>query len=130
MEGRDLPDGWTVWHARPDDIVVLTYRPDVFDGSRFEAACLPTIAIKPERSREGRGRPRAAGTGGPWRVELMLEPDAVVESRRTETREQALEVGERLAAAFADGEIAYRAAYTHPNEAYLERLDELVGCQE
>ena len=44
LEEAALGDGWRVWNAETDR-VILAYRPDVFDGGEFPAACMPTLYV-------------------------------------------------------------------------------------
>lgn len=130
MNDADLPPGWTVWHDRPDDIVVLAYRPDLFDGSNYPAACLPTIAIKPERLRGPRGKPRPAGAATSWTATLTLEPDVVIERRTASEREAAIETARALASAFVSNEYDLRSSYPDPHQSYLERLEATIQNEE
>lgn len=130
MHDADLPDGWTVWHDRPDDIVVLAYRPDLFDGSNYPAACLPTIAIKPERVRGRRGRPRPAGAASSWTATLTLEPDVEIARRTGDDRKTAIEAGLTLASAFVGNEFDLRSSYPDPHRPYLERLEAIIQSEE
>ena len=123
----DLPPGWRVWNAEAGGRVVLAYRPEVFDGSAFPAACLPTLTVGPGRSPDA--RPDRRPGSGPWHVALYLEPDVRVRAVETahDDRDAAVERARAVAAAFAAGAVDYAAAYHEPREAYLERLDDLVG---
>ncbi|WP_248896069.1 DUF5820 family protein [Haloplanus halobius] len=123
MSLESLPDGWTVWHEEPAGRAILAYRPDVFDTAAFPAACMPTIYLSP--GKPGR-RPSAREADG-WTITLFLEPEVDARVESCETREKAVETALDLARAFATGDIDYRAAYQVPREAYLDRLDELVG---
>lgn len=124
----DLPPGWTRWHTGEDGVVVLTYRPDVFDGADFPAACLPTITVKPERAGGPRGRPvTSTGPETTWVVELRLEPEVVVERERSPSREKAIDTATQLSGSFVSGNLPLREAYQLPRDDYLERLDELLG---
>lgn len=126
----DLPDGWEVWNADPDGRVVLAYRPDVFDGAAFPAACLPTLTVAPGSSPDARPDPR--GRSGVWHVALYLEPDVRVRAIEARFEDRDAAVAEAVAAArrFAAGGVDYRDAYHEPREAYLGRLDELVDAEE
>lgn len=122
----DLPPGWEVWNAEPDGRVVLAYRPDVFDGTAFPAACLPTATVAPGASPDA--RPDRRARSGRWHVALYLEPDVrvrAVESSFTD-REAAVEQVVAVVRQFTAGEVDYRGAYQDPREPYLDRLDELV----
>nr|WP_217563526.1 DUF5820 family protein [Halalkaliarchaeum desulfuricum] len=120
-----LPDGWTVWNDGSDGRVVLTYRPDVFDSSAFPAPCLPTLYVTdgPRDSRPAAARREKRG----WQVVLFLEPEIELERRAYDDCSEALEGAVSLAEQFAAGEIEFREAYQLPREAYLAKLDELVG---
>ena len=123
----DPPGGWRLWHDGDDGTLILAFRPDVFDADQFPASCLPTIVVKRERTRGGRGRPRAPADGaGQWCVELRLEPDVevVVESHAAHSR--AVDRAIDLAGAFTNGEIDYRTAYIDPPASYVEALDRLI----
>lgn len=123
----DLPPGWEVWNAETHGRVVLAYRPDVFDGETFPAACLPTLTVAPGRSPDA--RPDRRGRTGAWHVALYLEPDVRVRGveARFDDRDAAVERAVAVARAFATGEVDYRAAYHEPRADYLDRLDELIG---
>ncbi|MFB6118605.1 DUF5820 family protein [Halosegnis sp.] len=126
MDEPDLPDGWRPWSEAADKLV-WAYRPDIFDGDAFPAACLPTIYL----TRGGRSRrpgvDRDPGPGADWHVTLFLEPEVGPDPERYPDRAAAIEGARELARAFAAGEIDYRALYQVPREAYFRRLDELTG---
>lgn len=125
--GDETPaPGWTIWHEGPDGMAVWTFRPDVFDGQRLPAACLPTLTVKRERHRGPRGRPPGPDEQRAWTVELRLEPAVVVERDRSEKRDGAVERARELAAAFSADDLDYPAAYQRPREDYLALLDELL----
>ncbi len=126
MSDRDPPPGWEIWHDRPDGPLVLTYRPDVFDTQAFPAACLPTVTVKPERTRGHRGRPGDPDRADRWVAELMLEPDVQLARRHAPDRADACEAGHALAQAFVDGAFDLAAAYADPPMPYLERLESLL----
>lgn len=128
MAGFDaLPDGWTVWHDEPGGRAVLVYRPDVFDADAFPAPCLPTLYLT--RGPVDRRRPPGEPTGDDrWRVTLTLEPEVTLgEQPVRDDRAAAVEAAVDLAARFAAGELDPRAAYQVPREAYLDRLEALLG---
>lgn len=122
----DLPRGWRVWNAEPAGRVVLAYRPDVFDGSAFPAACLPTVTVGPGRSPDA--RPGQRRRSGEWYVALYLEPDVRVRSEEAsfDDRDAAVARAVEVAGRFAAGDVDYRRAYHTPREPYLDRLDELL----
>lgn len=126
----DLPPGWQVWNVEPDGRVVLVYRPDVFDGEAFPAACLPTLTVAPGATPDG----RPAGHEPPtrWHVALYLEPVVRVRSVETshEDREAAVEQAVAVAREFTAGKVAYRDAYRSGRDTYLDRLDDLIGTEE
>ncbi|WP_290811528.1 DUF5820 family protein [Halovivax sp.] len=124
-----LADGWVVWADEDDGRTVYAYRPDVFDGSSFPAACLPVCYVTHgARTRRPGRNPNDATTVADWFVTLYLEPDVHVgEVRRFDDRAAADEYARELLAEFAAGQIDYRAAYQVPREEYFERLDELTG---
>lgn len=124
MNDVELPRGWEVWSSEPAGPVVLAFRPDVFDGSHFPEACLPTIYVSRERDPRSGPRPRADKS---WRAELRLEPAVTVAERRTDDRAGATAAARDLAGQFSAGEIAYRDAYQVPREGYLDRLDALIA---
>lgn len=126
MSDGDPTPGWEVWHDHPNGLLVLTYRPDVFDTQAFPAACLPTVAVKPERSRGGRGRPADPDGAGRWVAELLLEPDVPIARRHAPDPASAREEGHALAKAFVDGAFDLAAAYADPPETYLDRLESLL----
>ena len=127
MSDADPPAGWTVWNDEPGGRRILAYRPDVFDGDQFPAACMPTLYV----AAGAPNRPAAEaeyGTTEVWRVEFFLEPEVeLVPARTYDTREAAVEGANELAAEFARGELDYRDAYQVPREEYLDELDELTG---
>ena len=123
----ELAEGWQVWNEEPGSRLTLAYRPDVFDSSAFPAACLPTIAVAPGSSPDQLPERRARSSS--WYRAFYLEPavrlragDATYE-RWDDAVEGAHDVAER----FAAGDLDYRGAYQEPREAYLEKLDALVG---
>jgi len=123
----DLPDGWRVWSAEAGGRVVLTYRPDVFDGTAFPPACLPTLTVAPGGSPDA--RPDRSGRPSAWHTALYLEPDVRVRAvdARFDDRAAAVAAAVEVADRFAAGEVDFRSAYLEPRPAYLDRLDELVG---
>lgn len=125
----DLPEGWTVWNAEPGGQVILAYRPDVFEGESFPAACLPTVFVS--RSSPDQRKRRAPGetADAAWHVTLYLEPEVRVRDRETSwpARSDALEAARNIAADFSAGEIDVRAAYQVPREDYLSELERLTG---
>ena len=125
MSFEPLPDGWRVWNEEPSGRVILTFRPDVFDGSALPAACLPTIYLTngSRRSRPGAGQYAT----DEWHVVLFLEPEIEAVAETHETRPAAVDAAVAVAERFAAGDVDYRDAYQVPREAYFERLDELVG---
>lgn len=129
MEEITLPPGWISWHEDPDGTLIWTFRPDVFDGQRVPAACLPTLTVKRERHRGPRGRPAMAGADRPWTIQLLLEPGVSVAHDRRDERTDALDRAHGLATAFAADELDYRAAYQRPREEYLALLEELLPAE-
>lgn len=126
LEEAALGEGWTVWNAEPER-VVLAFRPDVFDGDAFPAACMPTIYVS-----RGRRDRRPAGTrnlppDAPWLVTLYLEPDVARDPDAYDSIAAAVDGAEELSRRFAAGEVDYRALYQVPREGYFEKLDELTG---
>ena len=117
---EDLPAGWRVWNAEAGGRVVLAYRPDVFDGTAFPAACLPTVTVAPGPSPDA--PPERRARSGRWYAALYLEPDVRVRAldASREDRDAAVEAGVEAARALAAGEVDYR-------DAYLDRLDALVA---
>jgi hypothetical protein len=123
---ESLPHGWEVWNAESGGRVILAFRPDVFDGAAFPAACLPTVTAAPGPSPDGRPDPH--GRSGQWHVACYLEPEVRIRplDDRFEDRDAAVERAVELAGEFVAGQVDYRAAYRHPRSAYLDRLDALV----
>ena len=122
------PGGWTVWSSDADGRLVLAYRPDIFDGSTFPSACLPVCYVSPgAQSRRPGLNPTDRTADDDWFVTLTLEPEVQVSTSRFDTREHAFETAMDLTDRFRRGRIDYHAAYQVPREAYLDRLDELVG---
>ncbi|ELY58093.1 hypothetical protein C491_09869 [Natronococcus amylolyticus DSM 10524] len=126
---ESLPEAWSVWSVEDDGRVVLAYRPDVFDGEEFPAACLPTLYLTHgKRTRRPGTNPTDRTLEQDWFVTFYLEPDVSLnETNRFETRAEGLERTMELARQFDDGEIDYRALYQVPREAYFDRLDDLTG---
>ena len=123
-----LPDGWEVWSDEADGRVVLAYRPDVFDGEAFPAACLPTLYVTHGKRTRRPGTNPTTTTADDWFVTFYLEPDVTVpDQRRFETRADAIACAIDRSRQFADGEIDYRNCYQVPRDRYLNRLDELTG---
>lgn len=120
---EDAPAGWTVW-SEDDDGLVLAFRPDVFDGDAFPAACMPTLYVT--SGRRGR-RPGQETVGTDWFVTLYLEPEVTVREERFDHRTEAVTAARELAAEFAAGEVDYRDSYQVPRDRYLDELDELTG---
>ena len=126
LEESALGEGWTVWNAETER-AILAYRPDVFDGSAFPAPCMPTIYIaRGRRSRRPEGN-RNLPPDAPWLVRLRMEPEIDRKPDAYDTRSDAVQAAIGLTERFADGEIDYRSLYQVPREAYLGKLDELVG---
>ena len=125
---EDLPDGWQVWNAEDGGRVVLAYRPDVFDGEAFPAACLPTLTVAPGPSPDA--PPERRARSGRWYAALYLEPDVRVRAcdASHDTRDGAVAAAVETARAFAAGGVDYRGAYLEPRADYLDRLDALVGA--
>ena len=123
-----LPDAWSVWDRAPGDRLILAFRPDVFNGSRFPAACLPTIYVREgEQDLRHAGPQPAAGTEGSWTVTLFLEPEVSERLGEAESFEAAERTAVEAAVAFAAGEVDIDTIYQLPREDYLETLHELIG---
>ncbi len=122
-----LPTGWEVWNEEPDGRVILAYRPDVFNGTDFDSACLPTITVAPGRSPDQ--HPERRKRSASWHVALYLEPAVRVREcdASFDTRESAVKGARSIAEDFAAGTVDYRSAYMDPREKYLETLDGLIG---
>ena len=125
MSFESVPDGWRVWNKEPSGRVILTFRPDQFDGDDLPAACLPTIYLTngSRRSRPGAGQYAT----DQWHVVLYLEPEIEAVAETYETRSAAVDGTLDVAARFAAGDVDYREVYQVPREEYFSRLDELVG---
>ena len=121
-----LAEGWRVW-SDADNRLVLAYRPDVFDGDEYPAACLPTIYVTHGRRNTRPGTPRNPAPGDPWVVTLFLEPEAKRAPEFFDGRDEAIAAALDVAAAFARGDVDYRAIYQVPREEYFAALDELTG---
>lgn len=123
-----LPEGWAVWNHVEEDRLILAYRPDVFDGSTFPPACLPTIYVREGEQdlRRAGGRP-TPDTAGTWTVTLFLEPEVEAGFGTFDTWSAAVERATALAADFDGGGIDVRSLYQRPREDYLDRLERLTG---
>ncbi|WP_440765173.1 DUF5820 family protein [Natronorubrum sp. DTA7] len=125
-----LPDAWTVWSQGDDGRLVLAYRPDIFNGDDFPAACLPTLYLTHGKRTRRPGTNPTSRPSNDWYVTLYLEPDVSADNERFETRGEALERALDLADAFDAGDVDYRGLYQVPRETYFDRLDELTGTVE
>ena len=126
LDEEQLGDGWRVWNAE-NDRVILAYRPDVFNGTEFPPACLPTVYVtRGRRTRRPEGN-RNLPPDAPWMVTLFLEPDVQRPPDAHGSRSAALETAVTLTQRFAAGDVDYRALYQVPREAYFEKLDELTS---
>jgi hypothetical protein len=98
----------------------------VFNTKDFPAPCLPTIYVTngSRRKRPGASQVRT----DTWHVSLFLEPEIEGPVERYDSRPAAVEGAVALAARFVDGDVDYRGLYQVPREAYLDRLDDLVGA--
>lgn len=124
-----LPDSWEIWSEEDDGRAVLAYRPDVFDGEAFPAACLPTLYVTHgKRTRRPGTNPTTRSTVEDWFVTFYLEPDVSLPDQfRFDSRSDAVACALDLARQFDEGEIDYRELYQVPRERYFDRLDELTG---
>jgi hypothetical protein len=120
-----LPEGWQVWANEPEGRSVLTYRPEVFNTKDFPAPCLPTIYVSNGSRRRRPGASQVATDT--WHVSLFLEPEVEGPVEQYDSRSAAVDGAVDLAARFSRGRIDYRGLYQVPREAYLDRLDDLVG---
>jgi hypothetical protein len=121
-----LADGWRVWNA-DDTRAILAYRPDVFDGSGFDPACMPTVYVVRGRRTRRPGGTQDLPPDAPWTVTLYLEPSVKRDPEFHDTPREAVEAALSLAARFGEGEVDYRGLYQVPREAYFEELDRLTG---
>jgi hypothetical protein len=126
MNDTSPPDGWVVWNDEPRQ-VVLAYRPDVFDGTDYHPACMPTLDVSLGKRDRRPGRQRV---GDDWYVTLYLEPEIEVETTSHPDRESAVAAAFERAGAFASGDVDYRAAYQVPRPEYFDALDDLTGREE
>jgi len=128
MDETRLPEGWTVWNREPDGNLVLAYRPDVFDGDAFPAACLPTLYLAQGSRRRRPGPPRDA-TEAQWDVTLYLEPEVEhpTAGGTYDDRNGAVEGLLTAARRFSAGNFDLRDLYQVPREQYLDRLEALTG---
>ncbi|WP_255195643.1 DUF5820 family protein [Halorarius litoreus] len=125
-DDEEFAPGWQVW-SDADDKLVVAYRPDVFDGRAFPAACMPTIYVTQGRRSRRPGADRNPPPGTPWYVTLFLEPDVSRDAEQFDDESAAREGARDLARRFAAGDIDYRGLYQVPREAYFAKLDELTG---
>ncbi len=116
-----VPDGWEPWHDESNGVTVFVYRPDVFDATGLPAGCIPTLTIKPARSRGPRGRPVRSRDASAWTVQLFLEPELIIERETVDDRSVAVTRGREWMTAFADGEIALDV-YELSDPRYRETL--------
>ncbi|AGN01598.1 hypothetical protein L593_08265 [Salinarchaeum sp. Harcht-Bsk1] len=121
----DPPAGWEVWNEGEDGRLILAYRPDVFDGDAFPAACMPTLYCTRGRRNSRRPGPERDAAAD-WFVTLFLEPEVTVAEERFDRREDALDRLRTVAADFAEGAIDYRDSYQVPRDDYLDELDALT----
>lgn len=123
---EEPPAGWTVWNEEPGARITLAYRPDVFDSSAFPPACLPTIAVAPGNGPDQLPERRARASG--FYRALFLEPTVRVRALDATYADwdAAVDGALAVAAAFADGDVDYRAVYQAPRDDYLAKLDELI----
>lgn len=126
---EDLPDSWERWSTEDDGRTVLVFRPDVFDGTAFDPACLPTIYVTPgTRSRQPGVNPLDRTAASRWIVTFYLEPSVTMDSpEHFEEHEAAVERAIELAGQFEAGELDPREAYQVPRDRYLDRLEELTA---
>lgn len=122
----EFAPGWQVWSDAENKLVVA-YRPDVFDGSAFPAACMPTIYVTQGRRSRRPGVDHDPDPATPWFVTLYLEPDVQRDEERFDDGTAARAAARRLARRFVDGEIDYRGLYQVPRDDYFAKLDELTG---
>ena len=128
MDTDAVPDGWSVWDHVEDDRLILAYRPDIFDGTQFDPACLPTLYVREgERDLRRTGLAPATGTEGMWTVTLFLEPEVSERLGACQSFKAACELAFDHARAFTRGEIDIEAIYHDPREAYLDTLDSMLG---
>ena len=121
-----LREEWVLWSDETNR-TVLVFRPDVFDSQEYPAPCLPTIYLTHGRRSRRPGSDPDPSADDPWYVTLFLEPDVKRDSKRFETREDAVAGALTLAERFADGAVDYRDLYQVPREEYFTKLDELTG---
>jgi hypothetical protein len=97
----------------------------VFNTKDFPAPCLPTIYVSngSRKRRPGAGQVQT----DTWHVSLLLEPEIEGPVERYDSRSAAVDGAVDLATRFSTGGIDYRGLYQVPREAYLDRLDDLVG---
>lgn len=125
-DDEEFAPGWQVW-SDADDKLVVAYRPDVFDGRAFPAACMPTLYVTQGRRSRRPGVDREPAPGTPWYVTLFLEPDVSRDAERFDDETAARAGARELARRFAAGDIDYRGLYQVPREDYFAKLDELIG---
>ncbi len=127
MALADLPADWSVWDQVDGDRLILVFRPDIFDGSQFPPACLPTIYVREgEQDLRHAGPAPAAGTEGRWMVTLILEPEVSARIGETKSYDSAKELAVETATDFVAGELDIEGMYQLPRTAYLSALRELI----
>jgi hypothetical protein len=125
-ERESLTDGWRVWNT-DDTRLILAYRPDVFDGTTFDPALMPTLYLTRGRKSKRPEGNRNLPPDAPWTVTLYLEPDVNTDPEFFDGREAAVAGALALADRFSEGRVDYRDVYQVPRERYFEELDRLTG---
>lgn len=125
-----LPDGWKIWDHEPDRSLILAFRPDVFNGSRFPPSCLPTIYVREGRKDLRRAGPQPeAGTEGRWTVTLILEPEVSTLLAECDSMAAATDAAVEQADAFSAGEIDLEEVYQRPRHEYLGAIEDLIDSR-
>lgn len=123
-----LPETWSVWNHVEEDRLILAYRPDVFNGADFPAACLPTIYVREgEKDLRRAGDEPTVATEGTWTVTLFLEPEVSSGFGTFDTWAAAVGRATDVATDFDAGAVDIREIYDLPREDYLDRLERLTG---
>lgn len=126
LEEEALGTGWQIW-THDSEIIVLVFRPDIFDGDNLPAECLPTITVTQGVQTRRPKYETATSENSPWTVLLYLEPDVSTQPILCDTRENALIQASTLSQTFSAGAIPIRELYQVPRHHYLDTLEDVIA---